>query len=80
MTRTFKKTLLIALLLGISILSKSEDNPQPQMGNDNQQTEKSGNPLGGAPLGGGISILITLGIAVGMRRLLDAKKSTEDIT
>jgi hypothetical protein len=80
MNKTLRIAFLSALLLGGPIYLSAQDHPDSQSTSSQNQAKTSDNPLGGAPVGGGISILITLGIALATRRIIEMRKSTDDIT
>jgi len=64
-------TLLIAVTTFISSNAKADDPPPPPPGHG-----ETGNvPGGGAPIGGGLFILLGLGLAYGGKKLYDMRKN-----
>jgi hypothetical protein len=81
MKRIFKTTSLTIALLVITMLCWSQEPPHPNTGQLANQGGMVNGPVGGgAPIGGGMSILITLGISLGMRRLMKLRESSNDCT
>ncbi|MHC1775014.1 MAG: hypothetical protein AB9834_06315 [Lentimicrobium sp.] len=67
-----KKLIIVASLI-IAPLAFSFAQPQP--GNNSGGTPVGGEPIGGgtAPIGGGITILLTLAAGYGAKKVFDAK-------
>lgn len=74
------KKIIIAALFFVSLSFTSSDlfaqGPPDPPGNHGETTNQS--PGGGAPIGGGIGILLTLGGVYGGRKLYQAWKSLDD--
>jgi len=62
-----KEILLLSLFLGWSFIALAQGPPQPP-GNGHGQTGNQP-PGGGAPIGGGLAILLSLGAAYGGRKV-----------
>lgn len=78
MTRKFRFTAILlaclfsGLLLQAATEKKSTENPA--------QSPQAGSNRSASPLGAGISLVITFGLAFGVRRLMDRRIPTDDIT
>jgi len=71
---------LAALLLGETALINAQDLPASNSANTSESSVKTKEPIGGAPIGGGVSILVTLGLAFGINRIIVHRRSTTDMT
>lgn len=71
-----KITLTLALFLGWGLFAMAQAPPPPPGGGHGQNTNQPANG-GGAPIGGGIAILLSLGAVWGGRKVYQAYKKEE---
>ena len=73
------KTILILTLFVCWVpLSNAQGPPPPPGGQHGQSDNQPAGPGGGAPIGSGIAILLSLGAAWGGRKVYQAYKEVED--
>lgn len=71
------KTIAILLILGIAHTGIAQDSPPPPPGGSTGQSDGTGGADGdrnGAPIGGGLFILLALGAAYGGKKIYDMRK------
>ncbi len=68
-----KVTLILTLFLGWGLVSMAQAPPPPPGGGHGSPNNEG--PGGGAPIGGGIAILLSLGAAWGGRKVYQAYKN-----
>ena len=71
-----KVTLIIALFTGWSLAGMAQGPPPPPGGGHGQETNQPANG-GGAPIGGGIALLLGMGAAWGGRKAYRASRCKE---
>ena len=72
-----KVTLILTLFMGWGLLAMAQGPPPPPGGGHGQNTNQPAGPGGGAPIGSGIAILLSLGAAWGGRKVYQAYKKEE---
>jgi hypothetical protein len=68
------KTFIIVLILSITYSLEAQVAPPPPPGGADGTGNNSDNSQGGAPIGGGLFILLGLGAAYGGKKLYDLRK------
>ena len=68
------RTVTIALvILAFPLLTLAQNPPHPNGGND--PTTGGNTPVGGAPIGGGLVMMMIMGAAYGSKKVYDLRKS-----
>jgi hypothetical protein len=80
MNNPIKTFLLAALLFGVPVILNAQDFQNSKTENIPESGVSAKESFSGAPIGGGVSILITLGLAFGLNRILAHQKSSSDMT
>ena len=75
-TKLTKTTLILALFLGWNLVAMAQGGPPPPPGGGHGQGGNQ-NPGGGAPIGSGIALLLSLGAAWGGKKVYSAFKEEE---
>jgi hypothetical protein len=69
-------SLTLGLIIGISAVSLAQPGPPPPPSGHGSGGNQA--PGGGAPIGSGLIIMITMGAAYGAKKLFDARKKLEE--
>jgi hypothetical protein len=78
MTRKLKFTITLLACLMPGILLKAA--PSEKISDTRQKHTMPQTSRSASPLGAGISLIVTFGLAFGVRRLMDRRIPTDDIT
>ena len=75
-----KITLILTLFMGWGVIAMAQGPPPPTPGGHGLQGNKApGETGGGAPIGGGIAILLSLGAAWGGKKVYQAYKDRDKL-
>jgi len=75
---SLKASLIISLFIGWSLVAMAQGPPNPP-GENGQTGDQPAGPGGGAPIGGGLGILLSLGAAYGGKKLYKAFKKSKEL-
>jgi hypothetical protein len=67
------KTLAIVVLITLGTTLMAQNPPHPNGGND--PTSGGNTPVGGAPIGGGLVMMMIMGAAYGAKKIYHLRKS-----
>jgi len=67
------KTLAIVALITLGTTLMAQNPPHPNGGND--PTSGGNTPVGGAPIGGGLVMMMIMGVAYGAKKVYHLRKS-----
>ena len=71
--KKFIQTIAVTALITLGTTLMAQNPPHPNGGND--PTSGGNTPVGGAPIGGGLVMMMIMGVAYGTKKVYDLRKS-----